>query len=74
MLYAQWNVNRHSISFYPGTGTGAMNPMTNVPYGSSVTLPQCTFTKSGYSFSLWNGSLGEYTVTYNDGETIEMPD
>lgn len=42
-----------SYSFYANGGTGSMNPVS-ISYNGGGTLPKCTYTRSGYTFSGWN--------------------
>lgn len=64
------NSSVHTLSFLPNNGTGIMNPITNLTVGTIVTLPACTFTRSGYTFSHWTDG----TNNYQAGDTYTMPD
>ena len=55
-LYAQWIINSYTISYDANGGTGTMSNQS-VNCNSQVTLNQNTFTKTGYSFTGWNGLI-----------------
>ena len=62
---AQWKVNSYTIVFGANGGTGTQSPI-NTTYGATVTLPECSFTRKGYSFAGWkiNGKV------YKAGEKV----
>ena len=65
---AVWSQNIHSITFYANGGSGSMEG-AQAAYGSSYTLPLCTFTApSGKNFAGWqiNGTV------YQPGERITV--
>ena len=41
------------VIFDPNGGEGAMEPIV-AEIGNTITLPNCTFTRSGYNFAGWN--------------------
>lgn len=64
-LYAPWENNTYTVSFYPNEGSGSMDTITCV-YDSQETqyLPANTFTRSGFTFdSWWFTSSDAYTPT-----------
>ena len=67
-LYAQWTKSTYTVSFNANGGTGTMSSKT-VAIGSSISLPKCTFTKSGYIFAGWATSSAG-AVAYGDGVSI----
>ena len=67
-LYAQWKISAYTVSFNANGGTGSMTAKS-VTIGSSVTLPNCTFTKSGYVFAGWATSSNG-SVAYGDCVSI----
>ena len=67
-LYAQWKISAYTVSFNANGGTGSMTAKS-VTIGSSVTLPKCTFTKSGYVFAGWATSSNG-SVAYGDCVSI----
>ena len=59
-----------TITFDANGGTGSMTAKSvTMTIGSSVTLPKCTFTKSGYVFAGWATSSNG-SVAYGDGVSI----
>lgn len=70
-LYAQWKKKEvyYTISFNSNGGSGNMGSKT-VSTGSSVTLPNSTFTLSGYEFAGWNTNADGSGVSYTNGQNI----
>ena len=67
-LYAEWISTSYVISYDSNNGQGSMGS-TEVNVGASVTLPKCTFTRTGYEFAGWAlSSTG--AVVYADGASI----
>ncbi len=52
-LYAIWTPNKYTVRFDANTGTGTMAD-TQVSYQGDAALPECGFTKPGYSFIGWS--------------------
>lgn len=54
VLYAIWTTDSYTVSFDGNTADGgkSVSPK-NVKYNTSVTLPACTWTKTGYVFTGW---------------------
>lgn len=71
-LYAQWDANSYSISFNPGGGSGSMSPIT-AAYESTVALPACAFTKSGYTFDVWKCDIDGEEIYFEDQDVLIMP-
>lgn len=71
-LYAQWDANSYGISFDPGGGSGSMSPITAV-YESTVALPACVFTRSGYTFDVWKCAIGGEEIYFEDQDVLIMP-
>lgn len=71
-LYAQWQANSYAISFNPGGGSGSMSPAT-AAYGSTVTLPACAFTRSGYVFNVWECTIDGEESYFEDQDRFVMP-
>lgn len=70
-LYAQWKKKEvyYTITFNANGGSGTMSSKT-VSTGSSVTLPNSTFTRSGYEFVGWNTNADGSGVSYTNGQNI----
>lgn len=54
-LYAVWQANTFNVSFDKNSGVGAMADAA-VIYDSEALLPECGFTKTGYTFIGWSTS------------------
>ena len=70
VLYALWKEKaavNYTVSFDANGGQGTMSNKTTT--GSTYVVPNCTFTKTDYTFKNWalNSKTG---VSYNPGETI----
>lgn len=52
-LYAIWTPNKYTVRFDANTGTGTMAD-AQVSYQGDAALPECGFTKPGYSFVGWS--------------------
>lgn len=79
-LYAVWQANTFTAVFNSNTGTGVMEN-ASVTYNSGVSLPECTFTKTGYTFAGWSLSASSNTLITNeeysllktnDGDTVTL--
>lgn len=77
-IYAKWTVNKNKINFSSASGEGSMSSI-EAETGSVITLPECTFTKTGYKFVGWsteNGAdvsyfaLSSYEVGTNSEYTL----
>ncbi len=67
-LFAVWVANKNSLIFNSNGGSGAMNALT-VETGVSITLPQNSFTKAGYTFKGWSETQNG-AVKYTDCQTF----
>lgn len=67
-LYAKWEkgLNPFTVSFNANGGTGTMVDVTT---GSLYTIPECSFTKSGYTFVGWATST-DGAVVYTPGKKL----
>ncbi|MBO7514644.1 MAG: InlB B-repeat-containing protein, partial [Lachnospiraceae bacterium] len=65
-MTAQWKANSYTIVFEANGGTGTQN-VINTTYGATVTLPACSFARTGYRFAGWkiNGKV------YNAGDKVQ---
>lgn len=75
-LYALWSVDPCMVVFNANGGSGSMNTVTGTE-GEIVTLPENTFTRSGYEFYGWSestkGIITQYdqaSYTFNATEII----
>mgnify|MGYP002524274004 CR=1 FL=1 len=62
-LYARWRDYQITLSFSANGGTGTME---NVQFasGTTINLPDCTFTRRGYLFAGWGTYSSSTTVAY----------
>lgn len=67
-LYAVWSINTYTVTFYEGEEAEAAifgEPVTNVNYNTTISLPQENPTREGYSFAGWkyreNGQEKDFT-------------
>lgn len=59
----------YSVSYLKNGGSGSMGSQSVAP-GSSLTLKDNTFTRSGYTFSGWNTAAGGSGTAYASGQTV----
>lgn len=59
--YAVWNPIGYTISFLSNGGTGSMDIVPAV-YGDEVVLPECGFSREGYTFKAWTLDGTEYAA------------
>lgn len=70
ILYAQWKkVEYATITFNANGGSGSMQSISVVK-GSSTTLPNVTFTRSGYNFKGWNTKADGSGFAYQNRQSI----
>ena len=69
-LYAQWKQSTYTVKFN-GNGSDGGGSMTDQTFtcGVDQTLPQNTFTRTGYTFAGWNEQQTGGAI-YNDGGTV----
>lgn len=81
-LYAKWEWHSYSIKFVKNGGTGSLY-YQRCRYGKEFNLPECHYTRKGYTFTGWNtkadGSGKAYAdrasfknLTSEDGKTISF--
>lgn len=70
VLYAQWSKNapvQVKLSYDANGGTGTMTPST-ADAGSTFTIAQNSFTRSGFTFTGWNTAADGKGTAYKAGE------
>lgn len=67
-LYAVWEANTYVLRFGANGGDGRMDDST-CRYGTDLDLPECAFTRAGYSFAGWTTAVGT-EVVYGDCERV----
>ncbi len=65
-LYAIWKANTFTVKFDANTASGEMADV-DVIYDSEVSLPECGFTKTGYTFIGWS-QTSDGAVILTDAE------
>lgn len=60
----------YTISFNANGGTGTMSDLTRCEEDVEYSLPACTFTRSGYTFSGWNTNAEGTGADYPDGASV----
>lgn len=66
-LYAVWKANTFNVVFDANGGSGNMND-ASVVYDSEVSIPDCAYTKTGYTFVGWSLTNGEDAVIITETE------
>ncbi len=71
-LYAQWNVNKYTITFNGnGSTSGSMKKLSNCKYGKKYTLTKNGFKKKGYTFTGWNTKKDGSGKTYKNKAEVK---
>lgn len=70
-LYAQWEINSYTVSFNHNGGAGYMGPEI-IEYGSMFTVPDSTYTRSGFDFVNWNTAADGSGNGYDPGDQIAI--
>ena len=65
---AKWTPIRYTIEFDPDGGEGTMDSIL-AEYDEDVKLPDCSFTRAGYTFNGWSSYKGS-TSGRSAGETV----
>ena len=64
-LYARWRDYKVTLNFNANGGTGTMDSV-EFAAGTTITLPECTFTRRGYLFAGWGTYSSATTASYAD--------
>ena len=72
-LYAQWEINKYTITFNSNGGTGTLNPQ-QVSYNTSTKLSKNTFTKDGFKFTGWNTKADGTGTLYTNEQNVSLSD
>ncbi len=68
---ATWSENSYAVFFDGNNHTGGTAPtQINTTYTNTITLPECTYTKNGYTFIGWNTKQDGSGVTYSAGQSV----
>ncbi len=68
-LYAEWTPISYKIIFYANGGMGWPHEEEFI-YDVEKSLPKCTFTREGYSFTGWNTELDGSGQLYSSGRKV----
>ncbi|MDR0854263.1 MAG: InlB B-repeat-containing protein [Clostridiales Family XIII bacterium] len=82
-LYAVWQVEEPEIVVNPlvsytvtydgnGSTSGNINPVANILAGSSHSILQNAFARTGYTFLGWSRNAGATAATYTGGENLTI--
>lgn len=71
VLYAQWKINSHFITFDANGGRGVMEKQA-VKFETSVKVNGCGFLKTGYTFNGWNTKADGTGKAYAAGGEISL--
>lgn len=64
-LVASWTANEYKINFDANGGTGSIASI-NATYDASISAPECTFERTGYTFVKWNTKADGTGTSYVD--------
>ena len=70
-LYAQWEINKYTVTFNANGGTGTMNSQ-QVSYNTSTKLSKNTFTKDGFKFTGWNTKADGTGTPYTNEQNVSL--
>ncbi len=68
VLYAYWFVDVYVVTFQPNGGTGAARTVT-ADFGSTIIIPESSFSRAGYEFDGWNKSIDGSGSEYAPGDS-----
>ena len=71
VLYAQWTIDSHFLSFDANGGRGEMNQQT-IRYEETTAIADCGFAKTGYRFAGWNTQADGTGTAYADKAQIVL--
>ncbi len=69
-LYAKWTGNPYTVHFDGNGHTGGSMSDKPFVYGTAQNLTANTFSKTGYTFAGWTGTVGGVSKTYSDQESV----
>ena len=66
-----YTITNDTLSYDANGGTGSMNPVTGNE-GSTVTIAESGFTRSGYTFTGWNTQADGKGASYKAGDSFTL--
>ena len=72
VLYAQWEINAYFITFDSNGGRGEMTQQAVGYEEENVTIKECGFSKTGYTFTGWNAQADGEGTAYAAGGSISL--
>ena len=70
-MYAQWAPDTYAVTFNGNGADGGSQAPATKTYGARLTVPGCTFTRNGYTFSAWNTAADGTGTSYAAGSYYE---
>lgn len=67
---AQWTPITYTVSFAANGGVGPAMGDCTLTYEQQLTLPECGFTRDGYTFTGWALSSGASSAQYTAGQQV----
>lgn len=76
VLYAQWQINRHNVTYDANLGTGSVPSSSTKDYAATVTVDSkpSDLVRTGYTFAGWRTSSNSGGTGYAPTDTFAMPD
>jgi uncharacterized repeat protein (TIGR02543 family)/LPXTG-motif cell wall-anchored protein len=72
-LYAQWTLNRYTVTYDAGSGSGAPTDSNTYEQGATVTVSgKGDMTCTGYTFAGWDTDSSADAVVYDPEKTFAM--
>lgn len=71
VFYAQWEIEKYTLTFDANGGEGSMNNQEFV-YDISQKITKNAYTKSGYKFKEWNTKINGTGMSYSDEKEIKL--
>lgn len=69
---AQWKINKYSVRYDANGGSGYMEANKDIDYNGRFYVPNCNFTRDGWTFVNWKQRGGvKDSTTYNPSQYID---